>query len=91
MSFAHLHLHTEYSLLDGLTRIPDLVKKCKDEGMPAVAVTDHGNMFGMMKLVDACEKTARHRRQPGGEADPGLRGVRRAPLAPRPQAGQRRH
>jgi len=58
MTFAHLHLHTEYSLLDGLTRIPDLVKKCKAEGMPAVAVTDHGNMFGMMKLVDACEKTA---------------------------------
>ncbi len=57
MSFAHLHLHSEYSLLDGLTRIPDLVKKCKAEGMPAVAVTDHGNMFGMMKLFDACEKT----------------------------------
>jgi DNA polymerase-3 subunit alpha len=57
MSFAHLHLHTEYSLLDGLTRIPDLVKKCVASGMPAVAVTDHGNMFGMMKLFDACEKT----------------------------------
>lgn len=57
MSFAHLHLHTEHSLLDGLTRIPDLVKKCKATGMPAVAVTDHGNMFGMMKLFDACEKT----------------------------------
>jgi DNA polymerase-3 subunit alpha len=58
MPFVHLHLHTEYSLLDGLTRIPDLVKKCQANGMPAVAVTDHGNMFGMMKLVDACEKTA---------------------------------
>ncbi|HJV21503.1 MAG TPA: PHP domain-containing protein, partial [Holophagaceae bacterium] len=57
MSFAHLHLHSEFSLLDGLTRIPDLVKKCKATGMPAVAVTDHGNMFGMMKLFDACEKT----------------------------------
>jgi DNA polymerase-3 subunit alpha len=57
MSFAHLHLHSEYSLLDGLTRIPELVKKCKASGMPAVAVTDHGNMFGMMKLFDACEKT----------------------------------
>jgi DNA polymerase-3 subunit alpha len=57
MSFVHLHLHTEYSLLDGLTRIPDLIKKCKATGMPAVAVTDHGNMFGMMKLFDACEKT----------------------------------
>ncbi|BDU75802.1 DNA polymerase III subunit alpha [Mesoterricola sediminis] len=58
MSFAHLHLHTEYSLLDGLTRIPDLIKKCKATGMSSVAVTDHGNMFGMMKLFDACEKTA---------------------------------
>ena len=56
MSFVHLHLHTEYSLLDGLTRIPDLVAKCRAAGMPAVAVTDHGNMFGMMKLLDACEK-----------------------------------
>ncbi|HET6331208.1 MAG TPA: DNA polymerase III subunit alpha [Holophagaceae bacterium] len=58
MSFVHLHTHTEHSLLDGLTRIPDLVTKAKDTGMPAVAVTDHGNMFGMMKLFDACEKTA---------------------------------
>ena len=58
MSFVHLHLHTEHSLLDGLTRIPDLVKKIQESGMPAVAVTDHGNMFGMMKLFDACEKTA---------------------------------
>ncbi|WP_005034036.1 DNA polymerase III subunit alpha [Holophaga foetida] len=57
MSFVHLHLHTEYSLLDGFTRISDLVKKCKASGMPAVAVTDHGNMYGMMKLYDACEKT----------------------------------
>ncbi len=58
MSFAHLHLHTEYSLLDGLTRIPDLVKKVQASGMTSVAVTDHGNMFGMMKLVEACQKTA---------------------------------
>ncbi|HJW08367.1 MAG TPA: PHP domain-containing protein, partial [Holophagaceae bacterium] len=57
MSFVHLHTHTEFSLLDGLTRIPDLVKKCQATGMPAVSVTDHGNMFGMMRLADACEKT----------------------------------
>ena len=43
-------------MLDGLTRIPDLVKKCSDNAMPAVAVTDHGNMYGIMKLVDSCEK-----------------------------------
>jgi DNA polymerase III subunit alpha len=58
MTFAHLHLHTEYSLLDGLTRIPELIKKCQATGMTSVAVTDHGNMFGMMKLHDACAKTA---------------------------------
>jgi DNA polymerase-3 subunit alpha len=56
MSFAHLHTHTEYSLLDGLTRVPDLVKKCLDCSMPAVAITDHGNMFGIMRLFDECEK-----------------------------------
>jgi DNA polymerase-3 subunit alpha len=54
MTFAHLHLHTEYSLLDGLTRIPDLVKKCRATGMSSVAITDHGNMLGIMRLVAAC-------------------------------------
>ncbi len=44
--FVHLHLHTQYSLLDGANRIKDLVKHVKKEGMDAVAVTDHGNMFG---------------------------------------------
>ncbi|MCL1893593.1 MAG: DNA polymerase III subunit alpha [Holophagaceae bacterium] len=57
MTFVHLHTHTEYSLLDGLTRIPDLVEKCVREGMPAVAITDHGNMFGVMRLFVECEKT----------------------------------
>src|SRR5215471_1902656 len=46
MSFAHLHLHTLYSLLDGAIRMKDLIKTVKAKGMPAVAVTDHGNMFG---------------------------------------------
>ena len=53
MSFAHLHLHTEHSLLDGLTRIPDLVKKFRASGMPAVAVTDHGTMFGVIDFYKA--------------------------------------
>ena len=42
--FVHLHLHTEYSLLDGATRIDDLLARCVEYNMPAVAVTDHGNM-----------------------------------------------
>ncbi len=46
MSFAHLHLHTLYSLLDGAIRMKDLVKTVKEKGMTSVAMTDHGNMFG---------------------------------------------
>jgi DNA polymerase-3 subunit alpha len=45
-SFVHLHLHSQYSLLDGAVRLADLIKQVKALGMPAVAVTDHGNMFG---------------------------------------------
>ena len=44
--FTHLHLHTEYSLLDGANKIKALAKKAKELGMSAVAMTDHGNMFG---------------------------------------------
>lgn len=44
--FVHLHCHTEYSLLDGAIRITDLCKKAKEYGMPAAAITDHGNLFG---------------------------------------------
>ena len=45
-SFVHLHLHTEYSLLDGATHIDTLFDACKEKNMPAVAITDHGNMYG---------------------------------------------
>ncbi len=48
--FVHLHVHTQYSLFDGLCRIPDMVKKAKELNMPAVAITDHGNMYGVMYL-----------------------------------------
>lgn len=54
MSFVHLHMHTEYSLLDGAIRINELVKKVKKMGMNAVAITDHGNMFGAIELYKAC-------------------------------------
>jgi len=46
MSFVHLHVHTKYSLLDGANKIDKLVEKAKQSGMPAMAMTDHGNMFG---------------------------------------------
>ena len=56
MNFTHLHMHTEYSLLDGAIRIKDLVKKVKENGMEAVAITDHGNMFGAIELYKECKK-----------------------------------
>lgn len=54
-NFVHLHVHTEYSLLDGAARIKKLAKVCKEYGMPAVAITDHGNMYGAVAFFDACE------------------------------------
>ena len=52
--FVHLHNHTHYSLLDGLTKIPELVEFVKNEGMEAVAVTDHGTMSGLVELYKEC-------------------------------------
>src|SRR5512143_1433925 len=54
--FVHLHLHTQYSLLDGANRIDDLVKRAREFGMPALAITDHGNMFGAIELYQKAEK-----------------------------------
>jgi DNA polymerase-3 subunit alpha len=54
--FVHLHLHTEYSLLDGANRIDRLVKRVKELGMPAVGVTDHGNIFGAVAVYQACKE-----------------------------------
>ncbi len=48
--FTHLHLHSQYSLLDGAIRIPDLLKKCKEYGMDSVAITDHGAMYGALEF-----------------------------------------
>jgi len=50
MSFVHLHVHTQYSLLDGANKIDALVNKAKSTGMPAIAMTDHGNMFGAVEF-----------------------------------------
>jgi DNA polymerase-3 subunit alpha len=47
MSFVHLHCHSEYSLLDGLARIPQMVARAKELGQPAIALTDHGTMYGV--------------------------------------------
>ncbi len=55
MSFAHLHVHTEYSLLDGFSNIKKLVKSAKEMNMPALAITDHGTMFGVIEFYHACK------------------------------------
>ena len=52
MSFAHLHVHTEYSLLDGFSNIRKLVERAKEMGMPALAITDHGTMFGVIEFYE---------------------------------------
>lgn len=56
MSFTHLHVHTEYSLLDGAARIEEIVAKAKDLGMDALAITDHGVMFGVIDFYRACKQ-----------------------------------
>ncbi len=55
-NFAHLHVHTQYSLLDGASKIPALIGRVKDLGMSAVAITDHGNMFGVKLFHDNAKK-----------------------------------
>ncbi len=54
--FVHLHLHTEWSLLDGALRVSDLVSKAVEFGMPAVAITDHGNLFGAIHFYEAAKE-----------------------------------
>ena len=55
MAFVHLHVHSEYSLLDGACRIPDLIARVKDLGQTAVAVTDHGVMYGAVDFYKAAK------------------------------------
>ena len=55
-SFAHCHVHTEFSILDGASRIDDLVAVAAADGQPAVGITDHGNMYGVLPFYAACRK-----------------------------------
>jgi DNA polymerase-3 subunit alpha len=54
--YVHLHCHTHYSLLDGASRIPELVDRVKETGMTAVAITDHGNLYGALEFYQECKK-----------------------------------
>ncbi|MDP2676402.1 MAG: DNA polymerase III subunit alpha [bacterium] len=56
MSFVHLHVHSHYSLLDGLAKIDELVREAKELGMPAIALTDHGNMYGAIEFYKKAKK-----------------------------------
>jgi len=85
-NFVHLHVHTEYSLLDGANRIKDLIKRTKELGMDSIAITDHGVMYGVVDFYKAavdngvkpilgCEvytsKRTRHDKQGIADSDPG--------------------
>jgi len=56
MSFVHLHTHSHYSLLDGLGQVDDLIKKAQECGMPALAITDHGVMYGAIEFLQESEE-----------------------------------
>jgi len=53
-SFAHLHVHTEYSMLDGASKLDELVSKAVEDGQPALGITDHGNMYGILEFFKEC-------------------------------------
>ncbi|HEV8063372.1 MAG TPA: PHP domain-containing protein, partial [Acidimicrobiales bacterium] len=55
-SFTHLHTHTEYSMLDGASRIADVVRTAAEDGQPALAITDHGNMYGVLDFYKECRR-----------------------------------
>ena len=60
MSFTHLHVHTEYSLLDGACRISEIAKAAKRKGFDSLAITDHGVMYGVIDFYRACRKEGIH-------------------------------
>ena len=63
MNFTHLHVHSHYSLLDGLSKVEEIVDKCIATGMTAVALTDHGNMYGIKDLLDYCKGVNKKRKE----------------------------
>ena len=65
MNFTHLHVHTEYSLLDGSNKIKEYVDRVKELGMDSAAITDHGVMYGVIEFLP-CGKSC------GNQSDPGL-------------------
>ncbi|MBR1840293.1 MAG: DNA polymerase III subunit alpha [Prevotella sp.] len=66
-NFVHLHTHTHYSLLDGQSKVSDLVSRAIADGMRGMAITDHGNMFGVKDLFDECNKANKELKKAGKE------------------------
>ena len=60
MAFAHLHTHTEFSLLDGSNKIKDYVARVKELGMTSAAITDHGNMYGAIQFYKEAKQLLSH-------------------------------
>ena len=77
-SFAHLHLHTEFSMLDGAARVEEVVKRAASDGQPAIAITDHGNMYGVLDFY----KAAQDSRHQAHHRDRGVHGGREPAGAP---------
>ena len=67
MTFTHLHVHSHYSVLDGMSKVPDLVDKAIKYGMPAIALTDHGCMYGIKELLDCCKKSNKKLKEKAAE------------------------
>ena len=93
--FVHLHLHSQYSLLDGANRLDDVIKAAGEAGMPAMAITDHGNMFGAIEFYNKAQEAGikpiigmRGLRRPRGAASTARR--RRGEQQPPGPAGQER-
>ena len=68
MKFTHLHVHSHYSVLDGMSKVPDLVDKAIRLGMPAIALTDHGCMYGIKELLDYCKKANKKLKEKASDA-----------------------
>lgn len=73
MKFTHVHVHSHYSILDGMSKVPDLVDKCMRNGMRSMALTDHGSMFGIKEFVDYSNKVNKKIQEKIGELEAELK------------------
>ncbi len=80
--FTHLHVHSHYSVLDGMSKVPDLVDKCLRTGMPAIALTDHGNMYGIKELLDYCKGVNKKNKEKWNASQAELPEEERKPFVP---------